>query len=708
MVLANLPGGESVDLHLGVILTTVISILAWIGPKGALRAFLIVTILYASARYIGWRITDTLPFNDGWAIIPGILLLCAELYGFLVLCLGLFVNTDPTPRPSVGFSMQSPDLPSVDVLIPTYDETPELLRATLVAAQVIRYPGDKLNVYLCDDGGTENKCTQADEKARKAAIARAADLKTICKELGVTYLTRKKNERAKAGNINEALKETNGDLVVILDSDHVPTRDFLEKTVGHFLKDEKLFLVQTPHFFINADPLEKNLGTFLDMPSENEMFYSVIQPGLDRWGASLFCGSAGILRRKCLDEIGGMAGETITEDAETAVRLHSKGYKSAFVNRPLIAGLAPDTFEAFAKQRTRWAQGMTQILVMINPATLKGLSLSQRLGYLNSTVFWLFPFARAAFYLAPLIYLLLGVPVIIAESNEIFAFAIPHLLGTVLLSVILFRGTRWLFVSEIYESLQMGHCMAGIISVFKNPRAPKFNVTPKAENQEEDTISSIAWPYYILLAAILAGEIMGVLKLIYDEDTLIAGIILVWNSFNLILCVAVIGVLLERRQIRDWPRMPHNRHAKLRIGDNQFDTDVFDVSLTGAGLTINADVDLDKLSTPKGELEITEFTDSDLVSLPLNLAWVEKQDGKTFLGVEFTPKTIKERRSCVTFCYGRSDDWVKFQDYRTSRPGISHKVSFIFSRTFVRFFQHMKILFLQIFRRTPGDRVHGN
>ena len=119
--------------------------------------------------------------------------------------------------------------------------------------------------------------------------------------------------------------------------------------------------MQTPHFFLNPDPVERNLDTFDRMPSENEMFYSVIQKGLDGYNASFFCGSAAVLRRKHIMEIGGIQGETITEDAETALELHARGYHSAYVARPMVAGLSPETFSGFIVQRMRWAQGMAQI-----------------------------------------------------------------------------------------------------------------------------------------------------------------------------------------------------------------------------------------------------------------------------------------------------------------------------------------------------------
>src|SRR5690606_18200646 len=138
--------------------------------------------------------------------------------------------------------------------------------------------------------------------------------------LGVNYLTRLANKNAKSGNLNAALQHTEGDLVAIFDADHAPTKDFLQHTVGYFIKNPKLFLVQTPHFFINPDPLERSLNTFDRMPSENEMFYGIVQRGLDRWGASFFCGSAALLRRSALEQVGGFSGRTIVEDCETALR----------------------------------------------------------------------------------------------------------------------------------------------------------------------------------------------------------------------------------------------------------------------------------------------------------------------------------------------------------------------------------------------------
>ncbi|MDX7019486.1 glycosyltransferase, partial [Klebsiella aerogenes] len=77
----------------------------------------------------------------------------------------------------------------------------------------------------------------------------------------------------------------------IFDCDHIPTRSFLQFTMGWFLKDEKMALVQTPHHFFSPDPFERNLGNFRETPNEGTLFYGLVQDGNDTWNAAFFCGS---------------------------------------------------------------------------------------------------------------------------------------------------------------------------------------------------------------------------------------------------------------------------------------------------------------------------------------------------------------------------------------------------------------------------------
>jgi cellulose synthase (UDP-forming) len=162
--------------------------------------------------------------------------------------------------------------------------------------------------------------------------------------------------------------------VAIFDCDHVPTRSFLQMTMGWMLRDPKLAMLQTPHHFYSPDPFERNLGQFRVIPNEGELFYGVVQDGNDFWNATFFCGSCAVLRRKALDDIGGIAVETVTEDAHTSLRMQMNGWGTAYINIPQAAGLATERLSAHVGQRIRWARGMIQILRTENPLFAPGSS----------------------------------------------------------------------------------------------------------------------------------------------------------------------------------------------------------------------------------------------------------------------------------------------------------------------------------------------
>ena len=188
-----------------------------------------------------------------------------------------------------------------------------------------------------------------------------------------------------------------------------------------------------------------------------------------------------MLRRRHLEEIGGIAGVSITEDAETALELHARGYNSVYISEPMVAGLQPETFAGFIGQRTRWAQGMLQILLLKNPLLKRGLSLPQRICYLSSSVFWLFPLARTIFLFMPLTYLFFGMKIYNASFEEFCAYALAHLACSMMLTNHLFGKVRWPFISELYEMTQALFVLPALLSVFVRPRAPTFKVTAKAE-----------------------------------------------------------------------------------------------------------------------------------------------------------------------------------------------------------------------------------
>lgn len=655
------------------------------------RLFIMVACGFLTFRYWFFRTTITISFSGGMEFFFSILLYLAETYGIVIYFLGMFVNSSPMSRKSPKLPADISTLPTVDIYIPTYNEPTEMVKVTAIACTQLFYPDEKLHIYILDDGGTAQKINDPDHGRALKAQERAKELKKIAKELSINYATRDKNVSAKAGNLNESLMSCEcrldedafdaiscinegihqgcGEVILILDCDHVPARDFLEKTVGFFLEDPNLFLLQTPHFFINPDPVEKNLETFRKSPSENEMFYGAIHPGLDFWNASFFCGSAAILRRKFLLEVGGIAGDTITEDAETALGLHARGYNSAYLATPLIIGLTPETFDDFIVQRSRWAQGMIQIFLLKNPLLQKGLTIFQKICYFNSSFFWFFGIARSIFFVSPLVLLFFGLKIYNASLLQVVGFALPHLAGAYLLSNYLFGRYRHPFFSELYETIQSFYLLPAIISAILRPKSPVFKVTPKAVSLEKDFLSHLATPFYIMLFLALFAYIAGIYRWITIPglaDSIF--LCMLWNTFNIVMVLSCLGVVWERRQMRKMHRYPTDEKVLLDLGDgnDMILGMLFDLSLSGAGIKVNSA----GLQQMAGQHIVMNAKDSygNSYSIPMEIKQHRHKGDTAILGSLFTGRDNKEITDIINFVYGDSSRWKFFSQKGKSTP----------------------------------------
>ena len=366
-----------------------------------MRRVWIILSLLASLSYLVVRALFTLNLESRYGTVVSLLLFGAEFHGVTLMSLYFWQiwNTQP--------SLEVPVLAdkTVDILVPTYNEDAHLLRGTIQSLIAMDYPH---RVFLLDDGN-------------RPAMKQLAD------DMGVEYIARTDNLHAKAGNINHALDQLDGEFVAIFDADHIVRKNFITRTIGYFADDSVAF-VQTPHSFYNFD----NYGSQYcpqqrDYWEEGELFHNCIQAGKSNANAVIFCGSAAIFRRSALNDIGLIATETITEDMHTGLRLHANGWNSVFVNERLIAAQAATDVTSYQTQRLRWGEGNLGIMKYDNPLYMRGLTLTQRLHYLGSMLGWTTGAGKLLLYLSPILMLLTGVSPAVGFTPALTAVLVSHL-----------------------------------------------------------------------------------------------------------------------------------------------------------------------------------------------------------------------------------------------------------------------------------------
>ncbi|MGE9552942.1 UDP-forming cellulose synthase catalytic subunit [Erwinia amylovora] len=601
---------------------------------------MIVLSLTISCRYLWWRYNSTLNWDDPVSLTFGLLLIAAETYSWVVLVLGYFQTLWPLQRPPVSMPEEVSSWPTIDLLIPTCNEPLSVVKPTLYAALGIDWPKAKLNIYVLDDGNR-------------------AEFRDFAAQIGVKYIARPTHEHAKAGNINHALRtECKGEYVAIFDCDHVPTRSFLQMSLGWFIKDPTLAMLQTPHHFFSPDPFERNLGRFRRTPNEGTLFYGLVQDGNDVWDAAFFCGSCAVIRRTALDEIGGIAVETVTEDAHTSLRLHRRGYTSAYIRIPQAAGLATESLSAHIGQRIRWARGMVQIFRLDNPLMGKGLKLVQRLCYANAMLHFLAGIPRLIFLLAPLAFLLFHAYIIYAPALAIAIFVLPHMVHTSLTNSRIQGRWRHSFWSEVYETVLAWYIARPTTVALFNPHKGKFNVTSKGGLVEEQHLDwVITRPYMFLVLINLLGVVAAFWRLHYgpSREVLTVVVSLVWVLYNMVILGGAVAVSVEARQIREAHRVEIAMPAAVARADgHMFPCTLRDYSDGGVGLELR---------------EENVLKENDKVHLLLRRGqqefsfscYVQRTFGRR-VGIRLHELTTEQQVEFIQCTFARADTWALWQD----------------------------------------------
>ena len=408
----------------------------------------IVTYLLLTLLYIVWRCSYTLNPDQ---MVASVIFLCVDI----IMCFsGILFVISLWRKPHHPVLDESDEPFSVDVFVPTYNESCEMLESTLRHCIDMEYPHQ---TWLLDDGNRP-------------------EMKSLTEKLGVGYIAREKNTGAKAGNLNNAMQCTQGELIAIFDADFRPEKDFLSRLVGYF-HGEKIAVAQIPQSYYNIDSFQHQRLSGAEIYSDQDTFMHFVLPARNNWNAAYWIGTNALLRRKAIESIGGFPTDCVTEDILTSMYLHSKGWKTVYIDEPLAYGLAPQNISEYFVQRLRWAKGAFQILRSHNPLFQKGLNLMQRLFYFSSVSHFLEGIVKIVYYLFPAFFFLFGIvpiypyPPIIIEM--LFYFGITRFI----LEWITGRRTN-LVMDEVYAVIKSFIYLMALPALVFNKNI-RFKVTPK-------------------------------------------------------------------------------------------------------------------------------------------------------------------------------------------------------------------------------------
>lgn len=384
----------------------------------------------------------------------------------------------------------------ITTLVPS-SEPLSLLHQCLPAMVKADYPHD---TWLLDEGN--------DPKA-----------KAICESYGVKHFSRCGKEefntpngkftKTKGGNHNSWYEVSGNDydIVAQIDTDFVPKKSFLTKTLGYF-RDPKVAFVGTPQIYGNVGESLIARGA----AEQQYSFYGPVLRGLSGMGMNLLIGANHVIRVKALKEVDHYTAH-ITEDLITGMKLHARGYKSVYVREALAIGEGPSTWEAYFNQQMRWAYGCMDILFHHSPKFFKRMGFRRSVYYFFLQQHYFSGIAMALSILLLSLYFAFGIRAADIDLVKFLGFY----------SVIILVGwlmSNWLQRYHVYRKKEEELLLAGkiigiaswpiwflaFLSILRGKRL-NYKVTPKGEDGKSVTTLKVFIPHIIFGVLALAGVI---------------------------------------------------------------------------------------------------------------------------------------------------------------------------------------------------------
>jgi cellulose synthase (UDP-forming) len=564
-----------VDAWLGIAAGGIaIASLVWLDRNNALhRAIVCGIAILLMGRYMGWRLSSSLP-EPGLSLdyFAGVTFASVESLSMLSTAMTLFFLTRIRNRTKdVEANMpwlRSQPAPLVDVLICTFNENRFILEQTIVGAMSMDYSNAR--VWICDDGRREW-------------------LRQLCEEHGCGYITRRDNDHAKAGNINNALiylcdLGTPPEFISILDADFVPKPDFLTRCIA-LMRDPTVGIVQTPQHFVNPDPIQGNLALNGVWPDEQRYFFDVLMASKDAWGAAFCCGTSSVIRFIPLMQIGGFPTDSVTEDYLVTLRLREIGYQTIYLNEQLSLGLAPEGIKEYITQRSRWCLGFVQICRgRSGPLSRRnGLRFVDRVILVETFLYWSATYVfRLLALIVPILFLLFGIQTVHSSIEDLLSYFLPCFIVQMSVLGWMTQGRILPIMADVSQLIATHTVLKAVVAGLFNPVGQKFKVTAKGGNRD---VLFVEWSLLRTLLAYLALTVVAVISAFglnggwsLQESSSIA---LFWSWYNVLILTLTCFVCIEQPRKRKAERQQSGERVGICWNGKISWQPVLDISTSG-------------------------------------------------------------------------------------------------------------------------------
>lgn len=586
------------------------------GKLFADRLIFTLNILF-SVSYIFWRIFFTIPFGYGFlSSAAGIALLAVEVLGLFeaIIHYRSMYHSNGFELPNVS----GREYPDVDVFVVTYNEAPELVYKTINGCCHMEYPQkEKVHIYLCDDGGR-------------------GEMRELARDFGINYLSRIDRAGAKAGNLNNALRNSSSPYIVTFDADMIPRSSFLMKTIPYFMDAERknasrnecerieLGFVQSPQSFYNPDVFQFNLYSEERIPNEQDYFYRDIQIARTRSNSVIYGGSNTVLSRAALEAVGGFYTDSITEDFATGILIQKAGFVCLAMDEPLASGLSVSDMTSLIRQRVRWARGVIQSGRKLHILTSTRLSVRQKLNYWASVWYWYAPIKRLVYIMSPILYAAFDIMVIRCTLQEVLIFWLPMFLSSNMVLRALsrnIRNTRW---TGVYETALFPFLLLPVLLETAGISMKKFQVSDKTTTtgkKRRDAVYML--PFALLLSLSVFGAAKCIIKM-FEFNSIQPIVVLFWLIGNMYYLVMALFFVDGREVRRNEHRISANSKVDLDIENRHYCGNAINLSDSGLAVCLQKPVFIHPDSDVSLKIKEKQFE----AEIKASVVYVFRQDDK--------------------------------------------------------------------------------